>query len=67
MFLLIGCPLNSTMKIKTAFIVQYPKLITQQLRKIDREINSICGDSEGYKLLLQIPDFGPIYTSIICA
>ena len=55
------------MKIKTAFIVQYPKLITQQLRKIDREINSICGDSEGYKLLLQIPDFGPIYTSIICA
>ena len=63
----IGCSLNAAMKIEAAFILQDLKLIKQQLRKIDREINSICSASQDYKLLFQIPGFGPIYTSIFLA
>ncbi|MCG2712811.1 MAG: transposase [Candidatus Omnitrophica bacterium] len=55
------------MELESKFILQDLELIKQQLRKIDSEINSICGASEDYKLLLQIPGFGPIYTSIFLA
>jgi len=63
----IGCSLNATLELESKFILQDLELIKQQLRKIDSEVNSICGASEDYKLLLQIPGFGPIYTSIFLA
>ena len=63
----IGSSLTAAMKLESNFILQDLELIKQQLRKIDCEINSFCSSSEDYKSLLQIPGFGPIYTSIFLA
>ena len=60
----IGCPLNAAMEIETAFILQDIELIKCQIGKIDKKINAICSHSQDYKLLLEIPGFGPIYASI---
>ncbi|MBI4846529.1 MAG: IS110 family transposase [Candidatus Omnitrophica bacterium] len=63
----IGCSFNAAMELESKFILQDLELIKLQLEKIDGEINHASNTSEDYKLLLQIPGFGPIYTSIFLA
>ena len=60
----IGCPDHVAIKTEIDFTLKDLALIKKQINKIDKEIAANVQDSQDYKLLLNIPGFGPIYTSI---
>ena len=60
----IGCPDHVAIRTEINFILKDIALIKSQIAKIDKDISMNVNNSQDYKLLIEIPGFGPIYTSI---
>ncbi|MFH1548190.1 MAG: IS110 family transposase [Candidatus Omnitrophota bacterium] len=63
----IGCPVTSALNIETDFILQDFAFIKSYIEKVDKGIDALCKNLDDYKLLLNIPGFGPIYAGIFLA
>ena len=63
----IAIPKNENVEIEIKFVLEEIKMLQNNLKEMNEKIKSFSLQSEDYKLLLTIPGFGPVITSIFLA
>ena len=63
----IGCRPGAAMQLEAKVLTESIKNTKEQIEKVDKEIEKICGSCEEYAYLQTIPGFGPYVSAVVLA
>ena len=63
----IGCRPGAAMQLEANVLTESIKNHKEQIVKVDKEIEKICGSCKEYTYLLTIPGFGPYVSAVVLA
>ena len=63
----IGCRPGAAMQFEAKVLTESIKNTKEQIEKVEKEIEKICGSCEEYTHLLTIPGFGPYVSAVVLA
>ena len=63
----IGCRPGAAMQLEAKILTESIKNTKEQIEKVEKDIEKICGSGKEYTYLLTIPRFGPYVSAVVLA
>ena len=63
----IGCRPGTAMQLEAKILTESIKNTKEQIEKVEKDLEKICGSGKEYTYLLTIPRFGPYVSAVVLA